>query len=99
MSAADGTSPDGARLEVWAGDNLLVFDGAVLELFGHPASPSARWHVRALELDVGEPDRKGRRSLTIRATARYSGAHGIEIAPEDWSQVDPLLDRVLAAMP
>jgi hypothetical protein len=85
--------------KVWVGDNLLTFDGAVLELFGHPASPSARFHVELLELDVGEPDRKDRRPLTLKPSTRFGGGIQIHIPPEDWPQAEPFLDRVLAAMP
>ena len=92
---SDAARPD----EVWVGDNLLVFDGTVLEVFGHPATPSARWHVRALEIEVGEPDRHARRLLRLRATARFSGGLGLEIPPEDWPAAEALLGRVLAAMP
>ena len=84
--------------ELWIGDNLLAFDGTVLELFGHPATPSSRWHVRALDLEVGAPDKKGRRMLQLRATTKHSGRLGLEVPPEDWSAVEPFLDRVLAAM-
>ena len=85
--------------EAWAGDNLLAFDGRVLEVFGHPADPSARFHAAALQLELGEPDRKGRRDLLLRATARHSGGLMLSIPPEDWAAVEPLLDAVLAAMP
>jgi hypothetical protein len=84
---------------VWIGDNLLLFDGEVLEVFGHPASPSARFHVEALDLTLEDPDRKGRRSLTLRAAARHSGGLGLTIELEDLPRAEPFLDRVLAAIP
>ena len=84
---------------LWIADNLLVFDGAVLELFGHPATPSARWHVEALDLEIGEPDRHGQRMLTLRATAKRSGSHALEIPSEDWPNAEPFFAGVLAAMP
>src|ERR687896_1300239 len=59
--------------EVWAGDVLLCFDGRVVEVFGFSGSESIRFHVRNLELEVGEPDRKGRRSVRIKPASRGSG--------------------------
>ena len=86
-------------MNAWIGDNLLVFDGTVLELFGHPATSSSRFHVLAMDVEVGEPDRKDRRMLTLRATARMSGGVAVQIEPGDWPAVEQLLDAVFAAMP
>ena len=85
--------------EAWLGDNLLAFDGRVLELFGHPATPSSRFHVANLDLTVADPDKKGRRMLTLKAATKRSGGVMLEIEPEDWPALEPFLDRVLAAMP
>ena len=85
--------------KVWVGDNLLTFDGAVLELFGHPASPSARFHVEVLDLEFDDPDRKGRRQLTLMPAAALSGGVSIRVEPDELAQVEPFVDRVLAAMP
>jgi hypothetical protein len=85
--------------ELWIGDNLLAFDGTVLELFGHPATPSSRWHVKVMELEVGDPDKHGRRQLSVRAATKHSGRLTLEIPAEDWPAAEPFLDRVLAAIP
>ena len=85
--------------EVWVADNLLAFDGRVLELFGHPASPSARYHVENLELTVGDPDRNNRRMVTIKAATRMSGSTALTVPPDDWPAFESFLDRVFAAMP
>lgn len=85
--------------KVWVGDNLLTFDGEVLELFGHPADPSARFHVELLELEVHDPDRKGRRTLALKASTTFSGGVHLQIPPEDWAAAEPFVERVLAAMP
>ena len=85
--------------EAWAGDSLLAFDGRVLEVFGFPGSESMRFHVRNVDLEVGEPDRKGRRMVTVRPAARGSGGCAFDVEEGDWAEVGPLLDRVLAAMP
>lgn len=85
--------------EVWAGDSLLAFDGRVVEVFGFSGSESIRFHVRNMELEVGEPDRKGRRSIRIKPASRGSGGCMFEVSEEDWAAVGPFLDRVLAAIP
>jgi hypothetical protein len=85
--------------EVWAGDSLLAFDGRVVEVFGFSGSESIRFHVRNVELEVGEPDRKGRRSVRIKPASRGSGGCMFEVSEEDWPSVGPFLDRVLAAIP
>ena len=84
--------------EVWLDDSLLCFDGRVLEVFGFPGSESIRFHVRNVRVQVGDPDRKGRRRLTITAS-RGSGGCSFEVQPEQWPQIAPLLERVFAAMP
>jgi hypothetical protein len=84
--------------EVWAGDTLVVFDGRVVELFGFPGRESARFHVRNMELEIGEPNRNGRRGVTIKPASR-GGGYMLEVDERDWAEVGPLLDRVLAAIP
>ena len=83
--------------EVWCGDVLLTFDGKVLELFGFPEN-GARFHVRNVELSVGEPDRKERRAVAVKPASRGGGCR-FDVPPEDWPAVGPFLDRVLAAIP
>ena len=85
--------------EAWAGDSLLTFDGLVLEVFGFPGSESMRFHLRNMELEIGEPDRKARRAVRIKPASRGSGGCMFEVSDEDWPAVGPLLDRVLASMP
>jgi hypothetical protein len=85
--------------EAWVGDSLLAFDGRVLEVFGFPGSQSVRFHVRNMELDIGEPDRNGARLVTLKAAVRGAGGVAVSVGEADWPHVGPLLDRVLAAMP
>ena len=85
--------------EAWAGHSLLAFDGRVLEVFGFPGSQSVRFHARNMELDIGEPDRKGTRLVTLKAAVRGAGGIALSVDEADWPHVGPLLDRVLAAMP
>jgi hypothetical protein len=84
--------------EVWAGDSLLAFDGRVLEVFGFPGSQSVRFHVRNMELDVGGPNRRGMRLVTLKAAVRGAGGLAFSVEEADWPYVGPMLDRVLAAM-
>jgi hypothetical protein len=81
--------------ETWVGDNLFTFDGSVLELFGHPASPSSRWHVRAIELELDEE----RRELKLRATSKWSGKLQLSIPEGDWPAAAAFFERVLAGIP
>ena len=88
--------------EVWAGDSLVTFDGIVLEVFGFASREgreSVRFHVRNLDLSIGEPNRKGRRSALIKPATSSAGGIQLDVEEEDWPTVGPLLDRVLAAMP
>ena len=85
--------------EAWVGDSLLAFDGRVLEVFGFPGSQSVRFHVRNMELDIGEPNRNGARLVTLKAAVRGAGGVAVSVEDADWPHVGPLLDRVLAAMP
>jgi hypothetical protein len=85
--------------EIWAGDTLLAFDGRVLEIFGFPGHESLRFHVRNIEVEFQEPDRKGRRWLRIKPASSGSGGCMFEVKPEDLPQIEPFIDRVLAAIP
>jgi hypothetical protein len=63
-----------------------------------PGSNSMRFHVRNMELAVGEPDRKSRRSVRVKPAMRGGGC-AFEVPESDWLQVGPFLDRVLAQIP
>ena len=84
--------------EVWADDVLLTFDGRVVEVFGFSGSESIRFHVLNLDLAVDGPDRKGRHTVRIEPAMRGGGCH-VAVPEEDWPEVGPFVDRVLAAMP
>ena len=85
--------------EVWIGDTLVAFDGRVVEVFGFRGSESLRFHVRNLDLEVGEPDRKARRALTLKPASRGSGGCMFEVEEDDWQQVGPLVDRIYEGIP
>jgi hypothetical protein len=84
--------------EVWLGTTLLAFDGRVLEIFGFSGTESMRFHVRNMEIEIDDPDRKGRRSLRIKPASRGGGCM-LQVPPEEWPQIAPFVDRVFAAMP
>jgi hypothetical protein len=89
----------GDPTEAWAGDSLLRFDGTVVEIFGFPGNESLRFHVRNLDLEIDEPDSKGKRMVTMRPAARGAGGCAFEVDADDWAEAGPLLDRVYEAMP
>jgi hypothetical protein len=85
-----------ANDEIWAGECLLSFDGRVLEVFGYPSQDSYRYHAANLRIEVGDPDRKGKR--TVQLTPRTKGVGcALGISTEDWARAAPLLERVQAA--
>ena len=55
--------------------------------------------VWAVEIELQALDRKGRRWLRIKPASRGSGGCMFELQPEDLPQVEPFVDRVLAAIP
>lgn len=85
--------------EVWVDDVLIAFDGRVVEVFGHSTHPSYRFHVQNVVVEVGEPNRKGRRALQLDPASKYSGGCRLDVPAEDWPQVEPLVAEILAAMP
>ncbi len=89
--------PVSASDEIWIDDSLVVFDGQVLEVFGFRGERNVRFHVRNLSIDVGGPDRKGRRMVQLKARTKGSGGLGFEISEEDWAEAGPLLERVREA--
>jgi hypothetical protein len=85
--------------EIWIDTTLVAFDGRVLEVFGFSGSESLRFHVRNIEIELQDPDRKGRRWLRIKPASPGSGGCMFEVGPEDWPHVGPFVDRVMAAIP
>ena len=85
--------------EVWAGDSLLAFDGRVLEVFGFMGTANVRFHVRNVDIEIADPDRKGRRSVRVKPASRGSGGLQLEVEEGDWAAVGSFLDRVIAAIP
>jgi hypothetical protein len=82
-----------ANDEVWVGDSLLTFDGRVLEVFGYQGQDSVRYHARNLVIDIGEPDKKGKRMLQLKPRTKGVGCV-LSISTEDWAHAAQLLERL-----
>ncbi|MEX2194136.1 MAG: hypothetical protein WD844_02525 [Thermoleophilaceae bacterium] len=79
-----------------------MFDGRVVEIWGLTMTEvdTMRLPLQAIELRIGEPDRKGRREVDFAVVRpRPGGGASFKVEPEDWPQVAPLLERVAAAIP
>lgn len=81
-------------------ENLFIFDGVVLEIFGLTqafgvSQLSQRFHRDLMTITIEEPDRKGARKVEINA-----GESGCQfnIAEQDRPVID-FLERVRAALP
>jgi hypothetical protein len=85
-----------ANYEVWVGDSLLSFDGRVLEVFGYQGQDSFRYHARNLLIDIGEPDKKGKRMVQLRPRTKGVGC-ALAISMEDWAHAAQLLERLQEA--
>ncbi|MEU9338615.1 hypothetical protein AB0D49_36610 [Streptomyces sp. NPDC048290] len=83
------------------GHEFYSFDGRILELFGREYS--WRFHIRHMYMIVTEPDRKGRREVTLgHGTPENRGA-SLTWRPTaaEWEQspdLAALLDAVRAAL-
>jgi hypothetical protein len=87
------------EMVVRVGHELYTFDGRVLEVFGgHPI----RFHVRHMYVRIGEPERKGARTIELghgRPDAP-GGRHIWRWTAQEWadrSELAHLLDVVRAA--
>ena len=79
-------------VEAWAGTTGVAFDGRVVEVFGF--SDSHRYHLREVEVEVADPDRKGRRRVLI---GRGGGGAGLRVEAADWPAMEGVLQRLSAA--
>jgi hypothetical protein len=81
-------------------ENLLIFDGVVLEIFGLTqtlgvSQLSQRFHRDLMTISIEEPDRKGDRKVEINTGG---SALKLNIAEQDRSVIE-FLERVRAALP
>jgi hypothetical protein len=79
--------------EARSGKMMIAFDGRVFEAFGF--SGPVRYHVEELELEVKDPDKKGRRDVIIGS--RWRGMAQFTVEEADWPSVEPVLQRVQEA--
>jgi hypothetical protein len=79
-------------VEAWAGTNGVAFDGRVVEVFGF--SDAERYHLREVEVEVAEPDRKDRRAVKI---GRGRGGAMFSVEATDWPAMEGVLQRLSEA--
>jgi hypothetical protein len=77
--------------EAWTGKYGAAFDGRVVEIFGY--SDAHRYHLREVEVDVSDPDRKGQRRVRI---GRSGGGPQFKVGADDWPAWANLLGRIAA---
>jgi hypothetical protein len=81
------------------GPAIVTFDGRILELFTRRGGSEARLLVGLLSVDVGEPNRKGRREVMFSAgTERRGGGFALWAQEEQWAAVEPFVREVEAAV-
>jgi hypothetical protein len=80
--------------------NLLTFDGVVLEIFGLTQTSSGsqqgqRFHRDLMAITIDPPDRKGKRRVRINTAG---ASCQLDVADEDRAVID-FLERVRVALP
>lgn len=85
-----------AESEAWAGESVLSFDGRVLEVFGYQGQDSVRYHAANLQIDVGDPDKHGKRIVQLKPRTKGAGC-ALGISAEDWAGAGPLLEQARIA--
>jgi hypothetical protein len=81
------------------GPALLAFDGRILELFTVRGASEGRLIVGMLHVDVGEPNRKGRREIMFSAgPGRRGGGVTVWVDEDAWPALEPLVREVEAAV-
>ena len=81
------------------GPSLLTFDGRILELFTAREGSKHRMIVGMLFVTIDDANRKGRREIGFRASPGFRGGGGftVWVMPDQWTQLEPLVDEVRAA--
>jgi hypothetical protein len=102
---AGGGAPSQVRFtSTNGGEYLATFDGVVLDLFGADVpgrNESARFHRDLLTITIGDPDRKGTRTVAIYAgpgPGRQVPTRYISVAEQDLFVID-FFERVRASLP
>ena len=88
-----------ANQEVLVGDRSLVtWDGQVIEVFGaYAASGGRRIHSAVAELEIREPDKKGRAQFSVK-NARDQQNTIVQLSGDDLARLRPILDELAAAI-
>lgn len=89
--------PDLAHDDPVFGPCIVTFDGRILELFTERGVSDRRMIVGMLHVDVGEPNRKGRREIGFTAAPRNRG-NGFKLwaDAEQWAGIEPFVREVAA---
>ena len=82
------------------GPCIVTFDGRILELFTQREGGKERMIVGMLHVDVGEPNRKGRRDVkfTCLPGFRSGGGFYLTVEADQWAAVEPFVREVEAAL-
>jgi hypothetical protein len=91
--------PDLSFADAVQGHVIVTFDGRVLEKFSERSATTDRLIVGMLNVQVDEPDRKGRREVwfTCRPNKR-GGGFTLWVSEEQWLEVEPFVREVEAAL-
>ncbi len=79
---------------------ILTFDGRVLELFNERTADAQRLIVGMLNVEVDQPDRKGRRDVKFTCNTGFRSGGGFRIVVDEtqWPAVEPFVREVEAAL-
>ena len=82
------------------GPAMITFDGRILELFTERGASEQRMIVGMLNVDVGEPNRKGRREVKFTCGTGFRSGGGFTIWAEEheWANLEPFVREVRAAL-
>lgn len=81
------------------GPAIVTFDGRILELFTRRGGSEARLIVGLLDVEVGEPNRKGRREVLFSAgRGGRGGGFALWAQEEQWAAVEPFVREVEATV-
>ena len=90
--------PDLTHDDPVAGRVILTFDGRILEKFSERSATAERMIVGLLNVQVGEPNRKGCREIMFSAQPnRRGGGFTIWADEPQWAAVEPFVRDVEAA--
>jgi hypothetical protein len=90
--------PDLTHDDPVVGRVIYTFDGRILEKFSERTATAERMIVGLLHVDVGEPNRKGRREIMFSCQPnRRGGGMTLWAEQDQWPAVEPFVREVAAA--